>query len=126
MLRLLPLLALAACAPDLPGLDGTVSAAARSQPYPRLLPLDPLLAEGGRASAAQAAQVELAARSASLSQTTILPPEGAQLAAEGQALRDRAAAARAPATSPPPNAGDLAARGEALRNRAAALRDAPL
>ncbi len=98
MRRALPLLAvlLAGCAPDLPRADG--AARARVGPYPALLPLDPILIESRRPPRAAEAQVELRARGDALAGTAIAPPEAA----------------------------DVAARGEALRARAARLRDAPL
>lgn len=95
MLRLLPLLAvLAGCAPDLPGLEGTISEAARGQPYPSLVPLDPLLAEGARPPRAAAVQAPLVARGAALERAVIAEPDTSGLAARGEALRARAAALR--------------------------------
>lgn len=95
MLRLLPLLiVLAGCAPDLPGMDGTISEAARARPYPRLAPLDPLLAEGARPPRAAAVQAPLIARGAALRRATIAAPDTQGLSARGEALRARAAALR--------------------------------
>ena len=75
-------------------MDGTVSAAARDAPFPRLVPLDPLLAEGGRPSRAEAAGIELRARGAALAGAAVAAPTDADLAARGAALRARAAALR--------------------------------
>lgn len=94
MVRLIPLLLLGACA-ELPPVDGTISAAARSQAAPVLVPLDPLLAEGDRASRAAAAADTLRARGAALSRATVPAPRNADLAERGQRLRARAARLRA-------------------------------
>lgn len=95
MTRLLPaLLLLAACTSGLPPLDGTISATARQQEYPELVPLDPLLAEGTRISRAEAAQATLAERGAALSNAQIPVPEAGDVAERGRILRERAARLR--------------------------------
>ncbi|MFN6979133.1 MAG: hypothetical protein ACK4OP_13475 [Gemmobacter sp.] len=67
------LVLLAACSALPPDLDGAETAAARTAPYPQLVPIDPLLAAetAGTASAADTAAVEaraarLTARAAAL------------------------------------------------------------
>ena len=118
---LLTCLILAACGPDLPPVEGAISAAARSRPGPELVPLDPLLAEGARPSRAAVAGADLQDRRTRLSRSTIAPPAIGDLEARGAALR------RAAADAPPaPGSNDLAARGRRLRDRADALRRAPL
>lgn len=87
-------LLLAGCA-ELPLMEGTISPAARAQPSPVLVPLDPLLAQGRRRSVAQEAQAPLSARGAALSRSTIASPGTADLAARGSRLRERAATLRA-------------------------------
>lgn len=92
----LPLLILlAACGAGLPPAEGTISDAARAQALPQLVPLDPLLARASIPSRAEAAQAELAGRTAALNRQAIARPRTADLAARGRALRERAAALRA-------------------------------
>ena len=96
MIRTLPLmLLLAACDPNLPPVDAAISAKARAQTFPVLVPLDAILAEGSRTSRAAAAQSELQGRAAALSRTTIASPGTGDLAARGRRLRERAERLRA-------------------------------
>ncbi|MCK0166249.1 hypothetical protein MWU52_01660 [Jannaschia sp. S6380] len=94
MIRFLPFLMLSACA-ELPPVEGTISAAAQRQPAPELAPLDPLLAEGRRVSRAAAAEGDLRARGAALSQAGVAAPETDDLAERGRRLRERAERLRA-------------------------------
>ncbi|CTQ50325.1 hypothetical protein [Jannaschia donghaensis] len=89
------LLLLPACDPGLPPANAAISAQAQAQGFPRLLPLDPLLAEGTRASRAAAAQASLRARGAGLRGARITAPATGDLATRGQRLRQRAAELRA-------------------------------
>lgn len=89
------MLLLAGCDPNLPAADATISAQARAQAFPVLLPLDPLLAQGRAPSRAAAAQSELQGRAARLSGVRIAAPSGSDLAARGARLRARAAQLRA-------------------------------
>ena len=90
------LVLLGACGAELPPPDAALSAEAQRAAFPRLLPLDPLLAEGAR------------------------PPRAATAGAELRGRADRLTGTAIPA----PDTGDLPSRGEALRARAEALRDA--
>ncbi|CTQ33113.1 hypothetical protein [Jannaschia rubra] len=98
MIRFLPLVILVAACAELPLAERTISSEARAQPYPMLVPLDPLLVEGARTSAAATVGAPLRVRGAALSRASV----------------------------PAPVTGDLAARSIALRDRAARLRDAPI
>ncbi|SDZ52418.1 hypothetical protein SAMN05444004_11910 [Jannaschia faecimaris] len=89
------LLLLPACDPGLPPAKTAMSATAQAQPFPQLLPLDMLLAEGSRPSRAAAAQQELQGRAARLTGARITPPVTGGLEARGQRLRERAAQLRA-------------------------------
>ncbi|WP_179379753.1 hypothetical protein [Jannaschia marina] len=96
MIRALLLLGgLAACNPNLPPADAAVSAKARAQGFPVLVPLDPILAEGNRPSRAAAAQLELQGRAGRLTGARIPAPGTGDLEARGRRLRERAAALRA-------------------------------
>ncbi|MFO6463056.1 hypothetical protein ACK8OR_01580 [Jannaschia sp. KMU-145] len=96
MIRVLLLIpCLAACAPDLPPADGTISAAAQASAFPELVPLTPLLAEAARPSRAAVAQDALLARGARLSGRRIIGPATGDLAERGRRLRARAAELRA-------------------------------
>lgn len=86
---------LAACAPDLPGIDDNFSDGAREQPYPRLQPIGGILEEGDRSSVGVAGSDRLVERGTALSRRTIAVPEAGTLTARGARLRDRAAALRA-------------------------------
>ena len=114
-------LSLAACGADLPPVEGSISAAARARPWPELVPLDPLLAEGTRPSRAAAAGVELLPRGTRIAAATVPAPDTADLPARGAALRRAAAAASGPGGSDM-----LAERADRLRARAEDLRAAPL
>lgn len=97
MTRALPLLILllAGCDPNLPTAEATISAQARAQAFPVLLPLDPLLAQGRGPSRAAAAETDVQGRATRLTGVRIAAPAGADLAARGARLRARAAQLRA-------------------------------
>ncbi|PWJ20438.1 hypothetical protein [Jannaschia seohaensis] len=94
-LFLLPLLA--ACAAELPSVEGSISEAARAAPAPRLIPTGPVLAARDAPVRAQSAEVELTARAARLRQAVAgaAPLPGPTLEARGADLRRRADALRA-------------------------------
>ncbi|SFJ57365.1 hypothetical protein [Jannaschia pohangensis] len=85
----------AACGADLPPIEGTISDRARSQPFPTLVPLDPILAETARPSRAALAEAELRGRATRLTRQSIGRPITGDLAERGRRLRDRAARLRA-------------------------------
>lgn len=89
------LLLLPACDPGLPTAGAAISAEALAQDAPRLVPLDPVLAEGVRVSRAAAAQSELRVRATALTGARIDVPSTGDLTARGSRLRDRAAQLRA-------------------------------
>lgn len=89
------LLLLPACDPGLPTANAVISASALEQPFPQLVPLDPLLAQSQRQSRAAAAQSELQARAARLTGARIAGPVTGDLAERGRGLRARAAELRA-------------------------------
>lgn len=89
-MRALPLiLCLAACA-ELPPLEDSVSPAALNAPFPKLVPLDPLLAQSAIPSRAEAAQGALQVRSDRLRRRAIPSPGTGDLAARARRLRERA------------------------------------
>ena len=115
-MRALPLILLLAACAELPPVEGAISQAAREAPPPMLVPVGPILAEGGRPSRAAAEAPSLAARGAALSRTVVAAPEGPSLAGRGAALRREAdALAAVPAAPLDGRAAELEARAEALR-----------
>ncbi|MEM7643855.1 MAG: hypothetical protein AAF366_15185 [Pseudomonadota bacterium] len=90
----LPFLLLTACA-QLPPEAATLPRPAPDLPFPRLVPLSPLLAETQVPPRAQPAGDALRARGAALARRAIAPPVTGDLAARGDRLRQRAAELRA-------------------------------
>lgn len=88
-------LTLIACSGEMPEVDTTISAAARAQPFPKLGPLDDILAQAAMPSRAEAAQNTLLPRGAGLAGRSIAAPSNGSLESRGQQLRVRAAQLRA-------------------------------
>ncbi|GIT93106.1 hypothetical protein JANAI62_36100 [Jannaschia pagri] len=86
---------LSACAADLPPIDGSISDTAQGKAFPRLGPIDGILAEAERPSRAAAAEQSLRARGNTLARQGIPAPTSGGLEARGRRLRERAAALRA-------------------------------
>ncbi|MEM8849612.1 MAG: hypothetical protein AAGE03_06200 [Pseudomonadota bacterium] len=90
----LPLLLMAACA-QLPPEADTLPRPADDLPFPRLVPLSPLLAEADIPPRAEPAGAALRVRGAALARRAVIPPVTGDLADRGAQLRQRAATLRA-------------------------------
>ncbi len=91
---LLILVCLAGCK-AFPNLDGRDERAAQRAPWPKLVALDPILAQAATVTIRPESIADLPGRSAALRRRGLAPPQlDADLASRGAALRARAAALR--------------------------------